>query len=465
MEFEGTLETTQAGEYTFRLGSDDGSRLWVNGAQVVDNDGLHAMEVVAGTVTLEPGDAAVRVQYFDGGGEQGLALRVSGPGMDNLLLSKDAPALAAGGGAFMSQVTAELPEWAQAILRNMREISAGEAMMHLWFLNYLIWLVAGFAVVASLVGRLGIKRWPAWIIASRWRWLWLVPITSILQLLMSDFGPDTTTGLVPWFPLLLYYALFFGYGALCYGHPEFEANVGRHWHWCLALAVPALILGICWLHTRNSAVAMGYADHRTKILLSHFLTCLFQVIFVWLMISGSIGFFRRFFAAESKPMRFVSDSSYWLYIAHLPLLILIKPLLDPLNLPGLVEFILSGALATGILLVLYQSHVRYTFVGTLLNGKRMRGDVQTSSRKRLPALLLCIFTWVAGIHRLYAGRYLSAVLQVLVLGSAVTLLVTGGPPVLVLVILGMALWAFLDFISIISGSFVDGQGSSIREWS
>src|SRR5690606_1787054 len=39
--FEGYIWITNPGEYTFYTNSDDGSKLWINDQQVVDNDGRH----------------------------------------------------------------------------------------------------------------------------------------------------------------------------------------------------------------------------------------------------------------------------------------------------------------------------------------------------------------------------------------------------------------------------------------
>ena len=87
MEFEGDLEIRQAGKYTFTLGSDDGSRLFVNDEEIIDNDGTHGMQDREGSITLKPGNAGIRVQYFEWGGTNGLSLRVSGPGMDDVRLA------------------------------------------------------------------------------------------------------------------------------------------------------------------------------------------------------------------------------------------------------------------------------------------------------------------------------------------------------------------------------------------
>ena len=90
------------------------------------------------------------------------------------------------------------------------------------------------------------------------------------------------------------------------------------------------------------------------------------------MIFGFIGFFRHFFSGEHKVIRYVSDSSYWLYIAHLPVIMLVQAWISPWDIPAFPKFLIACALTTLPLLLIYEYGVRYTFVGTLLNGKRTR---------------------------------------------------------------------------------------------
>ncbi|MEM7437915.1 MAG: PA14 domain-containing protein, partial [Myxococcota bacterium] len=68
------------GDYTFATLSTDGSKLLVDDALVVDNDGVHSLARVDGTVTLTAGYHDVEVQMFNGSGAGQLGLRWSGPG-------------------------------------------------------------------------------------------------------------------------------------------------------------------------------------------------------------------------------------------------------------------------------------------------------------------------------------------------------------------------------------------------
>ena len=79
-QFEGDIETPTTGTWTFYTESDDGSKLWVDGMEVVNNDGLHAMRERSGTITLAAGTHEFRVRFFERAGNHGLIVRWRGPG-------------------------------------------------------------------------------------------------------------------------------------------------------------------------------------------------------------------------------------------------------------------------------------------------------------------------------------------------------------------------------------------------
>jgi PA14 domain len=69
------------GEYSFRLSSDDGSRLYVDDKLVINNDGVHSEVSVGTKLKLEAGLHRVRVTYFQGPAtEIALQFFVTNPG-------------------------------------------------------------------------------------------------------------------------------------------------------------------------------------------------------------------------------------------------------------------------------------------------------------------------------------------------------------------------------------------------
>ncbi len=82
VEITGNIEVTEAGTFNFHIGGDDGVVLYINGQEVVDNDGLHGFRTRSGEVELEPGTHVIEVRYFENYGNAGLKVEWEGPGLD-----------------------------------------------------------------------------------------------------------------------------------------------------------------------------------------------------------------------------------------------------------------------------------------------------------------------------------------------------------------------------------------------
>jgi outer membrane protein OmpA-like peptidoglycan-associated protein len=79
--YTGQVQIERAGDYTWRLSSDDGSRLWIDGQQVIDNDGQHGTDSAEGKVALARGVHEIKVWYFQGPAtEISLQLFITPPG-------------------------------------------------------------------------------------------------------------------------------------------------------------------------------------------------------------------------------------------------------------------------------------------------------------------------------------------------------------------------------------------------
>jgi prepilin-type N-terminal cleavage/methylation domain-containing protein len=85
--FTGYVRIATAGAYTFYTDSDDGSRLWIDGNLVVNNDGSHGMpHEVSGSLVLTAGDHAIRVEHFEGTGGAGLIVSWAGPSIAKAII-------------------------------------------------------------------------------------------------------------------------------------------------------------------------------------------------------------------------------------------------------------------------------------------------------------------------------------------------------------------------------------------
>ncbi len=71
----GSIRIDVAGRYDFELGSDDGSKLEIDGQLVVNNDGLHGFRTVTGSAELSQGYHPIRIEFFERNGGERLSLR------------------------------------------------------------------------------------------------------------------------------------------------------------------------------------------------------------------------------------------------------------------------------------------------------------------------------------------------------------------------------------------------------
>ena len=220
---------------------------------------------------------------------------------------------------------------------------------HLWFLWQLLWIAGAFALAV----RLGIK------FDHPWAW-WLAPILTVAaQFLMVEpvFGPDTSESLIPNPVVLSYYTLFFAFGAHLY-----QRGVKTQSWWAMCV-LPALTV-IFW-----PALTLMY---EWKPDWESFATALLQSAYAWLMCFGLMGLFKLTASKERHWVRYISDASYWMYLWHLPLILAAFRLMTEWPISVHAKFALVCVGTSAILLATYQFGVRYTPIGTALNGKRTR---------------------------------------------------------------------------------------------
>ena len=75
--FTTQMDIPADGQYIFGVISDDGSKVYVDGKMIIDNDGSHSAEMKRGTVALTKGTHDIKVEYFDDYMGQNLELHYS----------------------------------------------------------------------------------------------------------------------------------------------------------------------------------------------------------------------------------------------------------------------------------------------------------------------------------------------------------------------------------------------------
>jgi surface polysaccharide O-acyltransferase-like enzyme len=230
--------------------------------------------------------------------------------------------------------------------------------LHLWFLEYLLLLYAIGGLVAWS------SRWvPDGLmerIHAAFRWALqrsyapaLFALFSWLQLAGMRGNLKDCDGFRPELPILLAYIPPFCCGWLLYRNRDLLDRFQRHIWIYLALAVPAFfVYGLVSADSHPYIKAAG------------------NVLLCWFLIFACTGLFLKFCSGESPRWRYMSDSSYWLFIMHMPVVVGLQVALMPVPLPALAKVPIALGLAVAILIVSYDLMVRPTWIGALLNGRR-----------------------------------------------------------------------------------------------
>jgi putative membrane-bound dehydrogenase-like protein len=85
VHWAGLVRIPRDGVYSFFTDSDDGSRLSIDGRQVVNNGGFHAMREKRGSVELKAGDHEIAIDYIQGGGDHGCKVSWSYDGKKEII--------------------------------------------------------------------------------------------------------------------------------------------------------------------------------------------------------------------------------------------------------------------------------------------------------------------------------------------------------------------------------------------
>jgi glucan biosynthesis protein C len=238
---------------------------------------------------------------------------------------------------------------------------------HLWFLYYLIYVT----LITSLLGLLlkksknisnKITNIFNWIIKrSITRIAFFSSFTFLILTYLETSMVNASTSLIPDLNTFVFYFFFYIVGWILFKSKGLLNSFMKYDWQFVAFAVFLII---------TQGLLIQYSGMDLKPNSNSAILISFNSIIVWLFIFGITGLFIRYGSKHSKRMRYISDSSYWVYLIHLPLTAIIPAFIWEFPLPALVKFIIVLSLTTLICFATYHYLVRNTFIGKFLNGKK-----------------------------------------------------------------------------------------------
>lgn len=212
---------------------------------------------------------------------------------------------------------------------------------HLWYLYYLLLLSAAAVVIARLA-RATQLRIPAGI------GVLAVPALITFGVLASlrSVHTDTPLGFVPDAPIAIYMGGYFAWGWIVRGRPDELARYGRHAWPAIAFALVLLAVVISTLYD-----SLDTSDHAPL----HASAA--SALFVIFLMVGFLGLCVRH-GRRHPLLRLASESSYWCYIAHLPIVVALQILVAPIAVPGILKLpaivIVTSAVCMGSYALLFR---------------------------------------------------------------------------------------------------------------
>ena len=244
---------------------------------------------------------------------------------------------------------------------------------HLWFLYYLLLISMSIILMRYLIGlhkptqhtlAKFADKVTHWVCSSRPGILAVAIPTAACLWFMNHWGMDTPDKtLAPHVPASLIYGGFFLFGWLLHRQTSLMENFARlSWDRFL-LCLPAIIAS-----TLLASFEINFAHPQYDLLKIGFV--LSYAIMMWSLVALTIGLFKRLFNQPNKTVRYIADSSYWLYLIHLPIVIWLQISFAEFAMHWSVKLAIISALTVFISIVLYDLFIRSTFIGAVLNGKR-----------------------------------------------------------------------------------------------
>ncbi len=252
---------------------------------------------------------------------------------------------------------------------------------YVWFLWYLAILYATalfawWALARLPTARRLLLRWGSRLL-SHWAGPLLLAIPCALSLYWQPtwIAEAPSVSFLPHPDLLAYYGFFFASGWLLFAAEGLRGTIELRPQRYVALAMLAV----------PPALALYLLQGKPEIGTSrvfHLLALLLLSVATWSLAFGLPGLARRFLRGPNPRLRYWADASYWIYLSHFPVMVVVGLILFEIPMPDGLRLILLVFVTLGLIFPAYGVFVRHSAIGRVLHGPRPRSP----ERRRRPQL-------------------------------------------------------------------------------
>ena len=191
-----------------------------------------------------------------------------------------------------------------------------------------------------------------------------VALYAVPNWVWSGGVPTPGYSFIPTLAPLLIYGYLFALGWMLDRHRQWLGALSRQWllNFCIGTVAALACLKLVVLFEVSPA---GAVPPGAKLC---YATAYAVALVCWTL--AAIGAGVRFLSTARPVVRYLADASYWMYLAHLPLVMALQVSLMFVNTHWALKFLLINLVACALLLLSYHYWVRPTWVGVVLNGRR-----------------------------------------------------------------------------------------------
>jgi glucans biosynthesis protein C len=238
--------------------------------------------------------------------------------------------------------------------------------LHLWFLEYLILLYVIQTIATLVLPKVlphtllsAVNEVFRWVLKCPWKPLILAGPMFFALCLTRGGSLEDPPGFIPVFRILAPYIMAFAFGWFLYKNVDLLDTM-QHWARTEVAATGGVLVLLFFIG--------NWMDHHAFA--ARFIVAGAVSVVMWLLICGLTGVFLRYLDRPMPRLRYLADSSYWLYLVHMLVLMAFQMLLRSVSWPAAIKVWIVLLLAVPVMLLSYHYCVRPTFIGQVLNGRR-----------------------------------------------------------------------------------------------